>query len=296
MVEGQGIDYSYNGSPTRSQVLATPPSVCRATDSAPWSAILAAVARDAATNAPAAARPPGRLGRGPPRCRRRSVIHPRRVGRLDVREVRLDGRLDLGACVDHRAGAAASAACDASEPADGSSPVQPARVGTTAAAARTASRFIGDPPPRRARYAEGNAGTIRGTALQQSLPARRTFAAYADVHVALQVRADPMDPVPGDAASASWGTEVRIVDGDFRGPAAHGKRGERFLYLTCGSPSGGEWGMFRRAKLMLNRADPGLVAAAAEGTLVTSVSLTDGQVGPRCAWVDPPAVSWSVGS
>jgi Family of unknown function (DUF5990) len=129
----------------------------------------------------------------------------------------------------------------------------------------------------------------------RELPGRR-FGEYADVHVALQVGRDPADPVPGDAAGARWETEVRMVDGDFRGPAVHGKRGERFLYLTWGTPSGDDWGMFRRAKLMLDRVDPSLVTAAdTDGrALVASVSLTDESGCPRCARVDSPAVAWSV--
>ena len=117
----------------------------------------------------------------------------------------------------------------------------------------------------------------------------RVFASYDDVHVALQVRKDPEGPVRGDAASARWETEVRVVDGDFRGPAVHGKRGERFLYLTWGSSSGDDWGMFRRAKLML---DPAL--ADDETTLVATLSLTDECGGPRCARVVPPTIEWTV--
>ena len=129
----------------------------------------------------------------------------------------------------------------------------------------------------------------------RELPGRR-FGEYADVHVALQVDRDPAGPVPGDAASARWETEVRMVDGDFRGPAVHGKRGERFLYLTWGTPSGDDWGMFRRAKLMLDRVDPALVAQAVDtgGVLVATVSLTDAKGGPRCARYDPPAIAWTV--
>lgn len=114
----------------------------------------------------------------------------------------------------------------------------------------------------------------------------RTFGPYAGVHVALQVRSDPFEPVAGDAASARWETEVRVVDGDFRGPAVHGKRGERFLYLTWGSPAGDDWGMFRRAKLML---DP---AYADAEVLVGTLSLTDAMGGPLCARVVPPAIAW----
>ena len=57
--------------------------------------------------------------------------------------------------------------------------------------------------------------------------------------------------------------EVQVVDPtgvdgpDFRGPAVQGKRGERFLYLTWGDVGpDGEFEMFRRAKLMLDRVDP----------------------------------------
>lgn len=115
----------------------------------------------------------------------------------------------------------------------------------------------------------------------------RTFGSYADVHVALQVRSEPEGPVPGDATSARWETEVRVVDGDFRGPAVHGRRGERFLYLTWGSPTAEGWGMFRRAKLML---DPALAGAE---TLVGRLALTDARGGPLCARVVAPAIEWS---
>jgi len=133
----------------------------------------------------------------------------------------------------------------------------------------------------------GQTGSVRIVIEARDLPGRR-FASYDDVHVALQVGTEPADPVPGDAASARWETVVRVVDGDVRGPAVHGRRGERFLYLTWGSPGGGGWGMFRRAKLML--ADAPLVE---HGTVVASVSLTDERGGPRCARIAPPAISWT---
>jgi Family of unknown function (DUF5990) len=123
------------------------------------------------------------------------------------------------------------------------------------------------------------------------LPGRRC-GAYDDVQVALQVRSDPVDPVPGDAATAGWETDVQVVDGpqgrDFRGPAVHGKRGERFVYLTWGDTSTGDFAMFRRAKLML--AD----APAAE-EVTASVHLTDECGMPRCARLREPAVQWRAG-
>lgn len=117
------------------------------------------------------------------------------------------------------------------------------------------------------------------------------------MHVALQVGRDPAGLVPGDAAGARWEVDVRRVDNDFRGPAVRGKRGERFLYLTWGdvSPTG-DFAMFRRAKLMLDRVDTMLVDGAdTDGhTLQAIVSLTDEHGCPRCGRVDPPAITWTV--
>jgi len=143
--------------------------------------------------------------------------------------------------------------------------------------------------------------TIRG----HNLPGRRFSAGDCDhdnVHVAVQERRDPVGLVRGDAESASWDIDIRVEhtgDGelDFKGPAVHGKRGERFMYLTWGNVSSdGSFEMFRRAKLMLNRADPQLVRGAERDGLhlVATVDLTDRRGGPRCARVDPPALVWSV--
>lgn len=133
----------------------------------------------------------------------------------------------------------------------------------------------------------------------------RTFCAsgeeHGNVHVAVQERAEPVGLVPGDATDATWPVEVRVVtadDGslDFRGPAVHGRRSDRFLYLTWGDVADdGTFTMFRRAKLMLDRVDPALVEAAENGgRLVASIGLTDGCGGPRCARLDPPALEWAV--
>src|SRR5215213_9056714 len=74
---------------------------------------------------------------------------------------------------------------------------------------------------------------------------------HGRIGVALQVRTDPVGVVAGDPADARWETDVAVVGDDFRGPAVHGRRGERFVYLTWGDLSDGEFAMFRRAKLML---------------------------------------------
>jgi hypothetical protein len=121
------------------------------------------------------------------------------------------------------------------------------------------------------------------------LPGRQC-GRYRDVHVALQVGSRPEGLVPGDANHARWEADVRVVDlddeRDFRGPAVHGRRGERFLYLTWGEFDGHEFAMFRRAKLML--AD---VPVADE--VVAEVDLTDEQGLPCCARLHDPVIRWS---
>ncbi|MGI8699901.1 MAG: DUF5990 family protein [Nocardioidaceae bacterium] len=131
------------------------------------------------------------------------------------------------------------------------------------------------------------------------LPGRRfphgATDVYDNVHVALQVRREPVGLVPGDAADAEWRTHVDIVDRegrtDYRGPAVHGKAGERFLYLTWGTVDEEVFTMFRRAKIMLGDAppDPG-----AERAVVASVALTDEKGLPRCARIRAPAIAWAI--
>lgn len=126
----------------------------------------------------------------------------------------------------------------------------------------------------------------------RKLPGREC-GGYRDVHVALQVGSRPEGPVPGDAAAARWTADVRVVERDqerdFYGPAVHGRRGERFLYLTWGEFDGEQFAMFRRAKLMLADAPTG-------EEVVADVDLTDGSGMPRCARLRDPVIRWSVSS
>jgi hypothetical protein len=146
---------------------------------------------------------------------------------------------------------------------------------------------------------------MRITILGEHLPGR-TFTSdgvpLGNVHVGVQVGKEPVGLVPGDADSARWDVDVRAVaDGgivDLRGPAVHGRRGERFLYLTWGDVGvDGTFAMFRRAKLMVADIDVDLLRAAADGggTLVASLGLTDEHGCPRCARVRPPVIRWRVG-
>jgi hypothetical protein len=139
----------------------------------------------------------------------------------------------------------------------------------------------------------------------RNLPGR-TFTSESrplgNVHVAVQERKEAVDQVVGDAPSATWTVSVQVTvsdDGalDWRGPCVHGRRGERFLYLTWGEVEpDGTFTMFRRAKLMLDRIDPRLVHEALRGAwgLIAAIDLTDERGGPRCARVDPPALQWEL--
>ena len=120
----------------------------------------------------------------------------------------------------------------------------------------------------------------------------RDCGSYRDIHVGTQIRRDPADLVAADQASARWELEVEVLerDGgrDFRGPAVQGRRGERFVYLTWGELRAGTFTMFRRAKLMLlDVPDP------TRATVTARVDLTDECGMPRCARLQPPALTWS---
>lgn len=119
-----------------------------------------------------------------------------------------------------------------------------------------------------------------------------------DVQVGIQRGRDVVDRYPGGATGAEWtfDVKVKLVDGslDFGGPYVHGKRGDRFVYLSWGVVEGDEFKMFRRAKLHFADAPVAVVElAAAGGTLTCRVRMTDSCGNPRCARVKAPDAIWS---
>ena len=120
------------------------------------------------------------------------------------------------------------------------------------------------------------------------------FPGYSNIHVGVQrknSRDELLDLHRGDAPSATWTLDCSVDGTDIRGPHIQGGPGQRFIYLSWGSVDGdGHFTMFRRAKLML--ADV-LAAAAASGTLVGTLGLTDAKGHPLCARVQPPQIHWS---
>lgn len=125
-----------------------------------------------------------------------------------------------------------------------------------------------------------------------------------NVHVGVQRGRDPYGLVPADAAEVTWEFEVTTPvarDGglDFGGPFTHGRRGDRFVYLTWGTvDDASTFSMFRRAKLHFADIDGDVLARAATGDLPLHgvVILTDECGLPRCARVRPPTVTWSCGT
>ena len=123
------------------------------------------------------------------------------------------------------------------------------------------------------------------------LPGRSCGGEHDDIHVGVQRKHEVIEQVPGDAKSATWTFEVTTkvdADGnrDFGGPFVHGKKGERFVYLSWGDGSGESFTMFRRAKLLLSE------SPTAE-SVVARIHLTDGKGMPMCARLKPPALEWS---
>jgi Family of unknown function (DUF5990) len=142
--------------------------------------------------------------------------------------------------------------------------------------------------------------SIIGTNLPGRTFCRADGTPMNNVHVGVQRGRDPVSLVLADADEARWDLTIDVVDRidsiDFRGPEVQGKSGDRFVYLTWGEvESVDRFEMFRRAKVMLNRVEPDLIESArTSGTLVACIDLTGDDGGPRCARVDPPAITWTV--
>lgn len=116
--------------------------------------------------------------------------------------------------------------------------------------------------------------------------------ALSGVTVAMQRGTDIVDEHPANGADVRWLLGARLAPGlDLRGPYVHGRKGERFLYLSWARAPNG---MFRRAKLMLDAVPREMLIEADQSGLVGRVGLTMPDGSPLCAAVRPPVISWSV--
>jgi len=128
----------------------------------------------------------------------------------------------------------------------------------------------------------------------------RDFDGKADIKVGPQKGDEVVDDVFGDAKQADFLLELRVERNtkggkpNFLGPYAHGKPGERFLYLCWGVRSGPHFQMFRRAKIHLSHLDWATVETAArtKRPIEATLKLTDNRGGPLCASVKPEHIEW----
>ncbi|WP_394844029.1 DUF5990 family protein [Pendulispora brunnea] len=140
--------------------------------------------------------------------------------------------------------------------------------------------------------------TVLLTIVGRNLPGR-ACGPHEGVRVALQVGKEHVGEVDADAPEASWITQITIVasgaDTYFRGPAVHGKRGERFLYLAwLERTAAGTHAMFRRAKLQLDGIPRDVLDACVKsGGLRAELGLTACDGLPVCASVRPPRIAWT---
>lgn len=121
------------------------------------------------------------------------------------------------------------------------------------------------------------------------------------VHAGIQCGTQVPTPLPGDTLTMTFAIAVEIArrgehDHDFKGGCVHGRPGSRFLYLSWGEfPPGGEFTMFRRAKLPLSTIREGEIARALAAHLPMEaiLDLTDRDGGPVCGSVPPTRIVWS---
>lgn len=124
------------------------------------------------------------------------------------------------------------------------------------------------------------------------------------LHLGIQRKREVVSVVPRSTASATFTLDVDVVspgDGvlDFRGPFVHGKRGDRFLYLSWGEVArDGSFGMVQRTKIRLGFIDPSLVERALDtgATLQGTLELSDQRGCPRSGTLKPEHIAWEVAS
>ncbi len=117
----------------------------------------------------------------------------------------------------------------------------------------------------------------------------------------LQSKRGVEDPAPA-TRSAEFVTEIEVRTSgagiDFVGDHVHGRRGDRFVYLSWGVPDGTEpFVMFARAKIMLADIPPDLLVDAIEQDrpLRAELQATSSRGQPASGTIGPPAILWSTG-
>ena len=128
------------------------------------------------------------------------------------------------------------------------------------------------------------------------------FADYEPVYLGIQKGNEVIEAVPGNRAQAIFRPTFRIArqpDGspNFLGPFAKGTPRERFFYLSWGvMHDGGQFEMFRRAKIHLNHLTWEQVSAAVSNDrpLKVVIDMTGKKGDPICASIRPNRAKWEV--
>jgi hypothetical protein len=121
----------------------------------------------------------------------------------------------------------------------------------------------------------------------------RSFGEYQEIRLGLPRGKVIVESVPGDAQQATFTVPltVRLREGDlpdFAGPFVHGRRGERFIYLTWTTAAAPDT-PFRRIKLPLRDLP---LDGLADGKLEAHVRLTDPKGAPVAATLSPRNLRW----
>lgn len=156
----------------------------------------------------------------------------------------------------------------------------------------------------------GMSGALKATACRfsvrlvcEGLPADRFegFDSRSGIRVELQTKEGYEAGLPAGKDAMAWTTTVTmktVADGqpDFAGLAVHGKRGERFFYLSWSSDRFGHRELFRRIKVHLRELTAAQIAEAVttDGTLVARVHAVAKDGGPACASVPLLGSSWRI--
>ena len=139
----------------------------------------------------------------------------------------------------------------------------------------------------------------------EGLPANRFdgFDGRRNIRVELQTKDGHEAGTPAGRDALAWTTEITVTPGpggapDFAGPAVHGKRGERFFYLSWSSERAAQCERFRRIKIHLRDLTAAQVAKAAKthGTLMARVHAVAKDGGPACASVPLVGDGWALGT
>ena len=125
------------------------------------------------------------------------------------------------------------------------------------------------------------------------------FTVEDGVLFGLQSRRDADDPVPA-CSTTEFQTTIDVVrtdhsEVDFAGKHVHGRRGDRFIYISWGVPDQTEpFVMFARAKIKLGSIPDDLLERAAQQgrVLIVEMQATNTKGQPASVTIEATAIHW----